>query len=126
MASDAERYFPNDGTSAVSGMTEAADFERALTLLAAAADPSGCTTRLAELRKQITAATKAKAELDAARAAHDRAAAALEAREAAVAERERVVTDWEAEANARGERERFPFDPNGGRGTRSYSGLARA
>jgi hypothetical protein len=107
-------------------MSDATDFERAFTLLAVVADAPGCKARLAELQNKIAAAAKAQAQLDADRERHDRKLAELDAREAAVSERERVVREWEAEAYARGERERYPFDPNGGRGTRSHSGLVRA
>jgi len=102
------------------------DFAAVTALIALVTDAPACKARLAELQKQIAAAAKAQAKLDADREVHAATVAALEAREIAVTERERVVTAWEAEACERGQRERFPFDPNGGRGTRSYSGLARA
>jgi hypothetical protein len=100
-------------------------FTDAFALLAAAADVPGCKARLADLQKQIAAAEKARAKLDAAQVVHDQTAAALEAREIAVTERERVVAAEEQEYWRQQPKERFPLGANGEPGTRSWSGLTR-
>jgi hypothetical protein len=125
MGLHAEQYFPTDGTSAVSGMTEATDFERAFTLLAIISDPSGCKARLAELQKQIAAAAKAQAKLDSEREQHDRKAAELDAREAALRVREEACAAAEAEYFQQQPRERYPASPNLEPGGMSHSGLTR-
>jgi hypothetical protein len=106
-------------------MTEATDFERAFTLLAVVADPLGCKARLGELQKQIAAAAKAQAKLDADRETHAATAAALEAREAALVTREACAAAAEAEYFKQQPRERYPASPNLDPGGRSHSGLTR-
>jgi hypothetical protein len=90
-------------------------------------DAKACAKRVEELAKLSADTATAQAKLDAAKPIHDQTAAALEAREAAAAERERILTEWEREASERGARENFPypFDPNLGPGSSSWSGLSR-
>jgi prophage DNA circulation protein len=91
-------------------------------------DAKACAKRVDELAKLSAETATAQANLDTAQAVHDQTAAALAAREAAVTERERILTAWEQEACDRGVREKvpFPFDPNLGPGSSSWSGLSRA
>jgi hypothetical protein len=91
------------------------------------ADPDGCAKRMRALQKLEGEVAAAQAKLDAAKPIHEKTAAELEAREAAVTERERILEGWESEARERGAREKvpYPFDPNLGPGSSSWSGLSR-
>jgi hypothetical protein len=102
-----------------------ASFTAVADLIRLVVDAKACAQRVEELRKLVATATAAQAKLNADSASHVATKAALDEREAAVTERERIVTAWEREASERGEREKYPFDPNLGRGSKSWSGLVR-
>jgi hypothetical protein len=90
-------------------------------------DAKACAKRVEELAKLSADTATAQGKLDADSVLHAATKADLEAREAAVTERERILTAWEQEASDRGAREKvpFPFDPNLGPGSSSWSGLSR-
>jgi hypothetical protein len=104
-------------------------------LIALITEAKACGKRLADLQAQMGAVTASQAKLDAARAEHDRKVAAdtaeLAEREAELRQREVAAMIKENELAERDRRyaaelpPRYPFDPNLGPGSQSWSGLSR-